>query len=300
MKLSIALAAAFAGSAAAVYSPPQPKGGQDIMSLWMQLEAEAVFMQNEIALKRTVEECKEDCNIQKEENDKKCDNDDDDCEKFNRGRCQKNCEQLDDNGDLDDDGSGNRNARDDDANTCDQCCSFGDSNGVPGRRQFRCLEAADCDTDFCVDGGRDDDDNNRRPRGSELFYKGICGDNNDDDTNFANNFCDDSFTNNSDGISFCRNPKTNRIGKFCDWLESNNKSFSNRDYEEGMCDRPSNSDQDFCDDIDDELCDKNENKLSNSQISLCDWLNDTLSSKKTEAAARLSKIAPVLRAGVKK
>lgn len=38
MKLSIALAAAFAGSAAAVYSPPQPKGGQDIMSLWMQLE----------------------------------------------------------------------------------------------------------------------------------------------------------------------------------------------------------------------------------------------------------------------
>lgn len=52
--------------------------------------------------------------------------------------------------------------------------------------------------------------------------------------------------------------------------------------------------------IDDELCDKNENKLSNSQISLCDWLNDTLSSKKTEAAARLSKIAPVLRAGVKK
>ena len=95
-----------------------------------------------------------------------------------------------------------------------------------------------------------------------------------------------------------------------------------------MCDRPSNSDQDFCDDvsvflpilsrppcrhsspsnnppsstvqIDDELCDKNENQLSNSQISLCDWLNDTLSSKKTEAAARLSKIAPVLRAGVKK
>ena len=219
MKLSIALAAAFAGSAAAVYSPPQPKGGQDIMSLWMQLEvspsnlllsalyisnvaqaptlvsvphlaahsqptgslqAEAVFMQNEIALKRTVEECKEDCNIQNEEASK---ND----EKFNRGRCQKNCDQLDDNGDLDDDGgSGNRNARDDDANTCDQCCSFSDSNGVPGRRQFRCLEAADCDTDFCVDGGRDDDDNNRRPRGSELFYKGICGDNNDDDTNFAN------------------------------------------------------------------------------------------------------------------
>jgi len=289
MKLSIALAAAFAGSAAAVYSPPQPKGGQDIMSLWTQLEAEAVFMQNEIALKRDVKECKEDCNIQKEEDDS-----------FNRGRCQKNCEQLDDNGDLDDDGgSGNRNARDDDANTCDQCCSFGSKNGEPGNRQKRCLEGADCDTYFCVDGGSNDDDDNRR-RGSELFYKGICGDSNDDDTNFADNFCRDSFNNNSNGISFCRNPKTNRIEDFCDWLDSNNKSFSNRDYEEGMCDGPSNSDQDFCDDIDNELCDKNENKLSNSQISLCDWLDDVLSSKKTEAAARLSKIAPVLRAGVKK
>ncbi|EJK76294.1 hypothetical protein THAOC_01951, partial [Thalassiosira oceanica] len=33
MKLSIALTAAFTGSAAAVYAPPQPKDGQDLMSL---------------------------------------------------------------------------------------------------------------------------------------------------------------------------------------------------------------------------------------------------------------------------
>ncbi|EJK76341.1 hypothetical protein THAOC_01900, partial [Thalassiosira oceanica] len=49
--------------------------------------------------------------------------------------------------------------------------------------------------------------------------------------------------------------------------------------------------------IGDELCDFSDNKLTNSQIDLCDWLKDDLSSKreKAEAAASLFKIAPMLR-----
>merc|ERR1712232_851177 len=111
----------------------------------------------------------------------------------------------------------------------------------------------------------------------EMFYKGMCGNDTDDDLNY--------------------------VEDFCDWLESNSKSFSNREYFEGQCDGPSNSDEDFCDDIGDELCDFSDNKLTNSQIDLCDWLKDDLSSKreKAEAAASLFKIAPMLRTvGLKK
>lgn len=284
MKLSIALTAAFTGSAAAVYAPPQPKDGQDLMSLWKQVEAEAVFMQNEIALKRSLDECNEDCNLEKEADSN-----------FNRGRCQKNCKQLDDDGVLnDDDNSGdrsNRNGRDQDE-ACDECCAFGDDGDTPGRRQERCLASADCDSDWCVDW---DGGNRSSRRGEEMFYKGMCGNDTDDDLNYVDDFCDDMFGNS--GKNICKNPDTDDIDDFCDWLESNSKSFSNRDYFEGQCDGPSNSDKDFCDDIGDELCDFSDNKLTNSQIDLCDWLKDDLSSKreKAEAAASLFKIAPMLR-----
>ena len=60
-------------------------------------------------------------------------------------------------------------------------------------------------------------------------------------------FCDDMFGNS--GKNICKNPDTDDIDDFCDWLESNSKSFSNRDYFEGQCDGPSNGDKDFCDDV---------------------------------------------------
>jgi len=287
MKLSIALTAALTGSAAAVYAPPQPKDGQDLMSLWKQVEAEAVFMQNEIALKRSLDECNEDCNLQKDE-----DSD------FNRGRCQKNCKQLDDDGVLnDDENSGdrdNRSGRDQD-DACDQCCAFGDNGDTPGRRQERCLSSADCDIDWCVDWDGGNDRNSRR--GEEMFYKGMCGNDTDDDLNYVDNFCDDMFGNS--GKNICKNPGPDDIEDFCDWLESNSKSFDNRKYFEGQCNEPdNNSDENFCDEIGDQLCDFSDNKLTDSQIDLCDWLNtDDLSSKreKAEAAASLFKIAPMLR-----
>jgi len=284
MKLSIALTAAFAGSAAAVYAPPQPKDGQDLMSLWKQVEAEAVFMQNEIALKRSLDECNEDCNLEKEKDDS-----------FNRGRCQKNCKQLDEDGVLnDDDGSGNRDDRSgrDQEDACDQCCAFSDNGNNPGRRQERCLAGADCDKDYCVDwnGGG----NRSGRRGAEAFYKGMCGNDIDDDLDYVTDFCRDMFGNNGENI--CKNPDTNQIDDFCDWLESNSKSFSNREYFMGQCDGPSNSDKNFCRDMGRELCDLSNNKLTSRQIDLCDWLDDTLSSQKAEAAASLFKIAPMLRA----
>lgn len=287
MKLSIALAAAFAGSAAAVYAPPQPKDGQDLMSLWKQVEAEAVFMQNEIALKRSLAECEEDCNLAKEEADKKD-------EDFNRGRCQKNCKQLDDDGALsNDDGSGNRDNRSgsDQDDACDACCDFPED----GNRQERCLIGADCDDDWCTSGGNR---NKSSRRGSEMFYKGMCGSDTDDDLTYVDDFCEDMFGNSGENI--CRNPSDKECKNFCKWLDSSSKSFSNRDYSMGMCDDPSDDDdgseKKFCDDIDDDLCGLNENRLTRRQIDLCDWLYDDLSTKKADAAASLFKFAPMLRA----
>lgn len=290
MKLSIALAAAFTGSAAAVYAPPQPKDGQDLVSLWKEASAEAVFMQNEITLKRTVEQCKEDCNLAKEAG-----------EDINRARCQRNCEQLDDQGVLNDDDDdtdrNNRNGRSQ-ARACDQCCAFGDTGDIPGRRQERCLQGADCPDDFCVDWGNDDNRSNRRPAATE-FYQGMCGNDVDDDNNWVDNFCVDMFANSSPrtNLNICNDSNTNQIDDFCDWLDVNNKSFSNRDYFLGMCDGPNRQDRNFCRDIDNELCGRNGNQLSNTQKDLCDWLiDDDSSSKKAEAAASLSKFAPMLRA----
>ena len=135
-------------------------------------------MQNEIALKRSLEECNEDCNLAKEEADE-------DDEDFNRGRCQKNCKQLDDDGALsDDDGSGNRNNRSnsDQDDACDACCDFPDNGNEAGNRQERCLIGADCDDDWCTDGGNR---NRSNRRGSEMFYKGMCGSDTDDDLNYV-------------------------------------------------------------------------------------------------------------------
>lgn len=285
MKLSIALTAAFTGSAAAVYAPPQPTDGQDLMSLWKQVEVEAVFMQNEIALKRSLDACNEDCNLENETNSD-----------FNRGRCQKNCKQLDASGDLnDDDNSGdrsNRSGRDQD-DACDQCCAFGDSGNKAGRRQERCLVGADCSKDWCVDWSGD-----RSSRSSsEEFYKGMCGNDTDDDFDYVDNFCDDMFGNS--GKNICKNPGPRDIEDFCDWLNSNNKDFNNDKYFEGQCNGPSGSDEDFCDEIRNQLCSYSDSKLSNTQIDLCDWLKNSWS-EKAEAAASLFKIAPMLRTVGKK
>ena len=64
-------------------------------------------------------------------------------------------------------------------------------------------------------------------------------------------FCDDMFGDSGENI--CENPSDKECKKFCKWLDSSSKSFSNRDYEMGMCDDPSDdddgSDKDFCNDV---------------------------------------------------
>ena len=75
-------------------------------------------MQQEIVLGRTLEECYDDCETAK-------DNDED----FNRGRCRKNCEQMDD--------QGNTNRGGD--------CGCRESFPTGGNRYDRCMTA-------CIDG----------------------------------------------------------------------------------------------------------------------------------------------------
>merc|ERR1712078_86884 len=86
------------------------------------------------------------------------------------------------------------------------------------------------------DWGNDDNRSNRRPAATE-FYQGMCGNDVDDDNNWVDNFCVDMFANSSPrtNLNICNGPNTNQINDFCDWLDVNNKSFSNRDYFLGMC-----------------------------------------------------------------
>lgn len=106
-------------------------------------------MQQEITLGRSEAQCKEDCNTEKAASNGN----------FNRGRCQKNCEQIADNGN---DRSGSSG-----------CGTF--KNG--GRRSDRCKDANDAgrkkDGRKRNDDDDDDDDNGRRRgrRGDNLFYK---------------------------------------------------------------------------------------------------------------------------------
>ena len=74
---------------------------------------EASFMQEQIKLGRTVEQCKDDCNAAKK-----------DKQDFNRGRCRQNCENMDPN---------------DRSGSCRDCYS----NYGEGNRRDRCLESCD-------------------------------------------------------------------------------------------------------------------------------------------------------------
>lgn len=119
----ITLRGSIADESAAGYAPPEPT--TDLKTLWDELAAEAVFMQNQIALGKTYEQCVDDCN---------------NAEDINRARCRRNCEQADDNGDT----SNNRN------NNCGHC-NFPSG----GRRQERCMDACRQgqinDIDRCLD-----------------------------------------------------------------------------------------------------------------------------------------------------
>lgn len=66
-------------------SPTRSHEGQSTKELWDELAAEAAFMQKMVELGRSEEECKEDCNTAKDANPD-----------FNRGRCQTDCESIDD------------------------------------------------------------------------------------------------------------------------------------------------------------------------------------------------------------
>lgn len=92
------------------YSPPKPT--TDLESLWNELVAEAVFMQNQISEGRTYSQCVDDCNNAKD---------------INRARCARNCEQIDDNGGS----SNNKNSN------CDDCRDLPEN----GRRRERCMDA---------------------------------------------------------------------------------------------------------------------------------------------------------------
>ena len=70
-------------------------------------------MQEQIKLGRTIEQCKEDCNIAKEEN-----------KDFNRGRCRQNCANMNPN---------------DRSGSCRDCYT----NYGEGNRRARCLESCD-------------------------------------------------------------------------------------------------------------------------------------------------------------
>jgi hypothetical protein len=254
MKLASSIVAASAlPFAQAVYSPPAPEQGQELMNLWVSIANEAKFMQQEIALGRSESQCKADCNTEKEASNGN----------FNRGRCQKNCGQIADNGN---DRSGSSG-----------CGTF--KNG--GRRSDRCKDADDAgrkkngQRSRNDDDRRDDDRRSNRGRGDNLFYKGMCG-SDGDDTNFANNFCDDI------GPDLCRGSNGD-IKNFCKWLDSNTVSFSNDAYEEGMCDGPDSDDRDFCRDIGDELCDRN--NITREENSLCKWLKGNLGAKTSLRAA---------------
>mmetsp|Transcript_36013 Transcript_36013/g.85848 ORF Transcript_36013/g.85848 Transcript_36013/m.85848 type:complete len:292 (+) Transcript_36013:150-1025(+) len=152
MKLasSIVVAASALPFAQAVYSPPAPEQGQELMNLWVSIANEAKFMQQEITLGRSEAQCKEDCNTEK-----KASNGD-----FNRGRCQKNCEQIADNGN---DRSGSSG-----------CGTF--KNG--GRRSDRCKDANDAGRK--KDGRKrnddDDDDDDVTPASEDDIADGIDGD----------------------------------------------------------------------------------------------------------------------------
>jgi len=264
MKLAFTLVAASALSpATAVWSPPAPEQGQELMSLWVSIANEAAFMQEEIRLGRNEAQCKEDCNTRKEKDDD-----------INRGRCQKNCEQIEDKDGF----SGDKKSR----NSSDSGCrEF--TNG--GRRSDRCKDANDAGKKN--DDDDDDDDDKKKSkrsgnRGINLFYKGMCGNDADDDTNFKDNFCEDI------DDDLCDSPSGD-IKDFCKWLESSSKSFNDDDYEEGMCDSPSSSDKDFCNKIDDKLCNKSKSDLSSEEKDLCKWLEDDLEVGTKPKAAKTPK-----------
>jgi len=250
MKLASSVVAASAVSfATAVWSPPAPEPGQELMDLWVSLQNEAAFMQQEIALGRSERQCKDDCNTEKEVK-----------KNFNRGRCQKNCGQIADKGGF----SGDKDDRRPGRSGCDEF-----SRG--SRREQRCKEAnkAGDKKSGNRDTRRDDDDDDRRGRrnnrrGDNLFYKGMCGKDADDDLTYVDNFCDDI------DDDLCRGASNSDIKDFCKWLFSNSKSFSNNAYSEDMCDRPSGGDRSFCNKIDDKLCDKK--KITRQEKDLCDWL----------------------------
>jgi len=97
-----------------VYSvPPKSYQGQSAMEFWSELTNEASFMQEQIKLGRTVEQCKDDCNAAKKDN-----------QDFNRDRCRQNCDNMDPN---------------DRSGSCRDCYS----NYGEGNRRDRCLESCD-------------------------------------------------------------------------------------------------------------------------------------------------------------
>merc|ERR1719301_330898 len=87
-----------------VYSvPPKSYQGQSAIEFWGELTNEANFMQEQIKLGRTIEQCKKD---------------------FNRGRCRQNCANMNPN---------------DRSGSCRDCYT----NYGEGNRRTRCLESCD-------------------------------------------------------------------------------------------------------------------------------------------------------------
>jgi len=133
-----------------VYSvPPKSYQGQSAMEFWSELTDEASFMQEQIKLGRTIEQCREDCNTAKEKG-----------RDINRGRCQQNCDNMNPNdrsrpGSCSDcytnygEGSRRRRClkacdagnvqRCDEASTCDQCRSY-----CSGSERSSCLSDLGC------------------------------------------------------------------------------------------------------------------------------------------------------------
>ena len=131
------------------------------------VQLHASFMQEEIRLGRTEEECIEDCDITKDQ-----------IPDFNRARCQNDCESLDNNGR---------------AGSCRDCNQFKEGSNSYERcwlscetgNAQRCEEANDCDEcdAYCKGGDRsvcyrDVDPNRRCGSGERITRRDIreaCG-----------------------------------------------------------------------------------------------------------------------------
>merc|ERR1719396_326037 len=125
-----------------VYSvPPKSYQGQSAMEYWSELANEASFMQEQIKLGRTIEQCREDCNTAKEED-----------EDFNRGRCQQNCDNMNPN---------------DRSGSCQDCYT----NYGEGSRRKRCLRACDAgNAQRCEDATNCDQCDATATRASKLAF----------------------------------------------------------------------------------------------------------------------------------